>query len=111
MRAAHKPVQKTNLAALPLACTTFGDQSEIDVRIDATGKWETIATIRSVAGFDAEDIASVIVHSVSARQETQKILQDVTGIMGACLTGNPLSKKVAQEMQTLLRRAQAVTVI
>jgi hypothetical protein len=43
--------------------TSFGNESEIDVRLP-DGNWETIATIRSVAGMDADEIASHIVKAI-----------------------------------------------
>jgi hypothetical protein len=65
----QKSIETVNQFASPLTFTTFGDQSEIDAKIDATGQWETIATVHSVAGIDAEEIAQFIVEAVTMRQE------------------------------------------
>jgi hypothetical protein len=46
------------------SCTHFGNQSEIESYIAATGKWETVADVRPVAGVDAEDMADFIVNAV-----------------------------------------------
>ena len=46
---------------LPWSCTHFGDQSEIEAFVPATGRWETIADVHSVGDIDAEDIADFIV--------------------------------------------------
>ena len=43
--------------------TSFGSESEIDVRLP-DGSWETIATVRSVAGMDADEIASYVVRAI-----------------------------------------------
>ena len=59
------------LSTIPWSCTNFGKQSEIEVCMATTGKWETIATVHAVLGFDAEDIASFIVASVN-RMEVEK---------------------------------------
>ena len=48
------------ISTLPWSCTHFGDQSEIEAFIPATGKWETIADVHSVGDLDAEDIADFI---------------------------------------------------
>ena len=50
---------------VPWSCTHFGDQSEIEAFIPATGKWETIADVHSVGGIDAEDIANFIICAVN----------------------------------------------
>jgi len=49
----------------PWRSTHFGDQSEIEAQIMATGSWETIAAVRSLPGLDAEDLASFIVMLVN----------------------------------------------
>lgn len=43
-------------------CTTFGNESEIDVRING-GDWETLATVKSVAGLDAEAVACYLIRA------------------------------------------------
>lgn len=45
----QKPVKSIDFCLLPLASSTFGNQSEIDAQIEAAGKWKTIATVYSVA--------------------------------------------------------------
>ena len=49
------------------SCTHFGDISEIEVFIEASGHWETVAEVRPIANIDAEDIADFIVQAVSDR--------------------------------------------
>lgn len=49
------------------SCTHFGDMSEIEVFVEASGQWETVAEVHSVANIDAEDIADFIVQAVIDR--------------------------------------------
>jgi len=67
-----KPIDARKLLlARPLTSTNFGNLSEIDVYIEATDTWETVATINSVGGIDAEDIAAFIVSAVAAYVEVR----------------------------------------
>jgi len=50
---------------LPWKHTCFGKESEVEALIPATGTWETIATVRTVNGVDAEDMAAFIVKLVN----------------------------------------------
>ena len=100
-----------DLASLPMTCTSFGDHSEIDALIESTGQWETLATIHSVAGIDAEDIASFVVHSVSVRQKVQKILCDMTVVIGDSLAGDNLSKGGVQVVRGFLEQVHAMNVL
>ena len=50
----------------PWTYTNFGNHSEIEAFIEATGAWETIAEVHSIADLDAEDIADFIVRAVSS---------------------------------------------
>ena len=50
------------------SCSLFGDKSEIDVFVESTGRWETVAEIHAVGGVDAEDIAAFITEAVIARR-------------------------------------------
>ena len=75
-----KPVKKSKtanvehslLASLPWSCTHFGGQSEIEAYIDATGKWETIATVNMINDIDAEDVASFIVQHINRMNKEEK---------------------------------------
>ena len=75
MSRAKKPIAgKTKGAEFLLSirewsCTHFGKQSEIEVHVGSTGKWETIAIVHSIVGFDAEDIAGFIVGAISKQKE------------------------------------------
>lgn len=51
------------------SCSLFGDKSEIDVFVESTGRWETVAEVHAVGGFDAEDIAAFIAEAVTARRD------------------------------------------
>jgi len=62
------------LATRPWTCTNFGDQSEIEAYVEATGAWETIATVHAVNGVDAEDIASFIVRAVNLLGKSEKAI-------------------------------------
>lgn len=46
------------------SCSLFGNNSEIDVFVESTGRWETAAEIYGVGGFDAEDIAAFIAEAI-----------------------------------------------
>jgi hypothetical protein len=46
------------------SCTHFGDLSEIEAFIEASGKWETIASIYRTDDLDAEDIAAFIIQAI-----------------------------------------------
>lgn len=65
MPSTEKKAQKSSDIAdkigLNLVCTRLKDRLEIDVYIDTTGKWETIATVYSVNGFDVNDMAEFLV--------------------------------------------------
>jgi hypothetical protein len=62
----HDAISDDFLAAIsPWRSTHFGDQSEIEAQIRATGTWETLAAVRSLPGLDAEDLASFIVMVVN----------------------------------------------
>ena len=52
------------------SCSHFGGLSEIDVFVEASGKWETAAEVHSVAGIDAEDIANFIIQVVANRMKS-----------------------------------------
>ena len=58
-------VKENLLATTPWTCTNFGRQSEIDIYVKETGVWETIAQVRGIEGFDAEDIAGFIIAAVN----------------------------------------------
>ena len=60
------------LATRPWVSSSFGRQAEIDGFNSTTGTWDTIATVNSMAGVDAEDIASFIVKAVAAYQAKQQ---------------------------------------
>lgn len=60
-------------ATLPWTCTNFGDRSEIEAFVKETGKWETVAEVRAVAGTDAEDVASFIVQAVNALRNAGEV--------------------------------------
>ncbi len=55
------------LFQMALSGTHFGNQSDIDVFVAATGQWETLATVHSVVGIDAEDLAAFILASIQQR--------------------------------------------
>ncbi|MDD4617061.1 MAG: hypothetical protein PHW76_08135 [Alphaproteobacteria bacterium] len=55
------------LAGLRLSYSRFGDRSEIDVFVERTRRWETVATIYSVDKFDAEEIAEMIFRRIGNR--------------------------------------------
>jgi len=60
-------IENLILATLPWASSSFGKQAEIDGFNPTTGKWETIATVNTFVGVDAEDVASLIVEAVAAK--------------------------------------------
>jgi hypothetical protein len=64
-------VEKSILATLPWASSSFGKQAEIDGFNPATGKWETIATTQAFSDVDAEDLASFMVNAANWYAETQ----------------------------------------
>jgi len=65
------------VATLPWTCTNFGNQSEIEAYVKATGTWETIATVHVAGGVDAEDIAGFIVQAVNDREKVHSTLQRI----------------------------------
>jgi hypothetical protein len=65
-------VEKVILATLPWSSSSFGKQAEVDGFNPTSGKWETIATVNTIAGIDAEDVASFMVEAVIAYQKAQQ---------------------------------------
>ena len=63
--------EQSILATRPWVSSSFGRQAEIDGFNPTTGTWDTIATVNSIAGIDAEDIAALIVEAVAAYQAKQ----------------------------------------
>lgn len=99
-----KPIiEKSILATKPWSCTNFGEQSEIDAYIDSTDTWETIATIQSAAGIDAEDIASFIVHAVNNYEKTQRLIQKMKMALELCLENEAIGKDVEQQIEVALK--------
>jgi len=99
-----KPIyEKSILATTPWSCTNFGQQSEIDIYIEATGKWETVADIHTVADIDAEDIASLIVHIVNNYKKTQRLIQKMKATLELCLTAKELNEHVKRQIESDLK--------
>jgi len=63
-RKSKSSIEKSIMATLPWTCTNFGGHSEIEARLGATGSWETLATVHSVDGIDAEDIANFVIQVI-----------------------------------------------
>lgn len=95
---------------VPLASLTFGNKSEIDARLEANGPWKTIATVYSVAGADAEDIANQIINAMTFRHQAQPVLHEVDAFLKALLDADGLSRKAAHETLTFLVRIQSASV-
>jgi len=47
------------------SCTHFGGISEIELYVASTRQWETVATVNSAAGLDAEEIAAFIINKIA----------------------------------------------
>ena len=53
----------------PWKYTCFGGHSEIEVYVEATDRWETLAVVNAVDGWDAEDLASFIADTVNEQEK------------------------------------------
>jgi hypothetical protein len=104
----YKSVIKENpiSSAMPWTCTYFGRQAEIDAYISTTGNWETIATVYSVAGFDAEDTASLIIRAVNGYEKTQNLLRDIISMMDTSVKDITIAERVKHNVESLLYRAE-----
>jgi len=109
MPPSKKSAKSIDFCRLPLSSSNFGNQSEIDARIGTTGQWKTIATVYSVAGADAEDIAYQIIDAMTFRQQAQGLFKDVRAFLKGQLKGNNLTKKDLQEAENLLDRIMSAS--
>ncbi|HUY67919.1 MAG TPA: hypothetical protein VMV79_01285 [Alphaproteobacteria bacterium] len=102
-----KPIiEKSILATKPWSCTNFGEQSEIDAYVDATGTWETIATIQPVAAIDAEDIASFITNTINTYEKTQRLIQKMRAALELALECEGLSEETTQYIEAILEETK-----
>jgi len=91
------------LSSLPWACTHFGEESEIEAHVEATGKWETIADVHPFMGFDGEDIASFILRAVNNYEKTQTLFPKIKSLLDLCLQAETLPPKIKQKIDELLK--------
>jgi hypothetical protein len=87
---------------VPWTSSGFGNESEIDARMQATGHWETLATVRSVDGFDADDIAGFIIIAVNNYKKTQTLLKKVRATIELCQKSDGLNSKIKQNIDETL---------
>jgi hypothetical protein len=59
-------IQDLILETLPWTSTSFGEQVEIESFCRKSNQWLTIATVNSVNGVDAEDLAAFIAERMNA---------------------------------------------
>jgi len=105
MKATRKQAKKAKeptIGILPLVCSTFGKQSEIDIQVDARKKWQTIATVYSVEHLDAEDCACEIISALRLFPQSQKRLNDLTAFLNGLIDKNELPEKEKRKAQELI---------
>ncbi|MDD3370868.1 MAG: hypothetical protein PHE27_03470 [Alphaproteobacteria bacterium] len=90
------------LTAAPWTCSNFGEVSEIEVFVERTKTWETIAEIRSIEGIvDAEDVAAFIVSGIGRAREIRGALGRALVALRSLAAG----KGVGREARQAARRA------
>ena len=96
-------LQNTLLSTLPWACTSFGEESEIEVYNDAEGKWHTIADVHPFMGFDGEDIASFILRAINQQEATQPLFLKVKTVLETVQKNSSLSPKIKKEIDETVK--------
>jgi len=96
--------EESILTTMPWTCSNFGSQSEIDVYVESTGTWATIATVNGIENIDAEDMASFIVRLANAYNANRTLFKDTIVSLEACLKCDALTQKTKTGAETAILR-------
>ncbi|MDD4600962.1 MAG: LuxR C-terminal-related transcriptional regulator [Negativicutes bacterium] len=103
--------RNADLSSTHLVCTSFGNRSEIEAFIETTQKWETIATIYSVAGIDAEDFAEFVASAIRNRRKFPSVSQEKIDVRleAKAKRSAECEKPTAREMEIMKWAARGKT--
>lgn len=91
----------------PWECRHNKDNFEIIAYVEASSKWETVATIHPTAGASAETMASFICHLVNENQKNASLLHDAMQALEACMEEADLTFTSEQAADSVVRRIKS----
>ncbi|MDD4616149.1 MAG: hypothetical protein PHW76_03410 [Alphaproteobacteria bacterium] len=105
----EKAAKSIDFCLLPLTNSTFGSQSEIDAQVGVPAQWKTIATVYSVVGVDAEDIANQIMLAMIWHPKMQVALDSALTSLEACRACAGLDPKINADIKETIDSIKEIT--
>jgi hypothetical protein len=97
------PHQRCFYALHPWRIEGKGESCDLIAYVEASGDWETVATIPATSGASADDIASFIAGLVNDNRENAEVLDEAFAALGAVLQEG-LTFTTEQEAEHVLKR-------
>ncbi len=68
----------------PWQCVHHPDRSDITAYVEASGTWETVATILPTSCFSAEALATFVLDTINDQVEGRDLLRDAVSALKLC---------------------------
>ena len=108
-KSSGKPKPQCLYETHPWRCDHHADRSEITAYVEASGRWETVLTVRPTSEASAEAIASFIIQLVNGHQQNNDLLRDAMAALEAVVNDglNFTTEQTAEHVITHIKQVVA----
>jgi hypothetical protein len=102
-----RSLPKSYYTAQPWQCQHAKDSSAITAYVEASGTWETVATIHTTSGNGAETLATFICNLINDTQKNKSLLQEAMDALQLCLEEDRLTFSSEQAVDHAVARIRS----